>query len=41
MGAENIGMRGGRMHEALRFSEKDPASGWVSPRSEGVRAEEA
>jgi len=40
-GAENIGMRGGKEHEALTFGEKEPASGQESPRSEGVRAGEA
>jgi len=27
VGAEHIGMRGGKMHEALTFGEKEPASG--------------
>ena len=41
VGAENIGMRGGNMKEALTFGEKEPASGQESPGSEGVRAGEA
>ena len=41
VGAENIGMRGGKMHEALTFGDKEPASGQESPGSEGVRAGEA
>ena len=41
VGAENIGIRGGKMHEALTFGEKEPASGRESPGSEGVRAGEA
>jgi len=41
VGAKNIGMRGGKMNEALTFGEKEPASGQESPGSEGVRAAEA
>jgi len=41
VGAENIGMRGGKMKEALTFGEKEPASGQESPGSEGVRAGES
>ena len=41
VGAENIGMRGGKMKEALTFGEKEPASGRQSPGSEGVRAGQA
>jgi len=37
-GAEKIGTRGGKMHEALTFSEKEPVSGRESIRSGGVRA---
>jgi len=37
-GAEKIGTRGGKMHEALTFGEKEPASGRESIRSGGVRA---
>jgi len=36
--AEKIGTRGGKMHKALTFSEKEPASGQESIRSGGVRA---
>jgi len=41
VGADNIGMRGGKMKEALTFGEKEPASAQESPGSEGVRAGEA
>jgi len=41
VGAENIGMRGGKMHEALPVGEKEPASGQESPGSEGVRGGES
>jgi len=41
VGAENLGMRGGKMHQALTFGEKEAASGRESPGSEGVRAGEA
>jgi len=37
-GAEKIRTRGGKMHEALMFGEKEPASGRESIRSGGVRA---
>jgi len=40
VGAENIGMRGGKMKEALTFGEKEPGSRQESPGSEGVRAGE-
>jgi len=40
VGAENIGMQGGKMSEALMFREKEPASGQKSPGSESVRGEE-
>jgi len=39
--AENIAMRGGKMHEALTCGEKEPASGQEGPGSEGVRAGDA
>jgi len=41
VGAENIRMRGGKMQEALTFSEKELASWQESPGSEAVRAGEA
>ena len=41
VGAANIGMRGGKMKEALTFGEKEPVFGQESPGSEGVRAGEA
>jgi len=37
-GAEKIGTRVGKMHEALTFGEKEPASGRESVRSGSVRA---
>jgi len=39
-GAETIGTRGGKIHEALTFGEKEPASGRESLRSDIVRAGE-
>ena len=41
VGAQNIGIWGGKMYEALTFSEKELAPGQESPGSEGVRAGEA
>ena len=41
VGAEHIGMRGGKMKEALTFGETEPVSGQASPESEGVRAAES
>ena len=41
VGAENIGMGGGKMHKALMFGQKELASWQASPGSEGVRAREA
>jgi len=41
VGAENIGMGCGKMHEALTFGVKEPASGQESPGSEGVRPGES
>ena len=38
VGAEKIGTRGAKIHEALIFGEKEPASGRESIRSGGVRA---
>ena len=38
--SRKIWTRGGKMHEALTFSEKEPASGREGPRSDGVRAGE-
>jgi len=35
-----MGTRGGKMHEALTFGKKEPASGQESIRSGGVRAGE-
>ena len=37
-GAEKNGTRGGKMHKTLTLGEKEPASGWESIRSGGVRA---
>ena len=37
-GAEKIGTRGGKMHEALMFGQKEPASERESIRSGGFRA---
>ena len=38
VGAENMGMRGGNIHKALTFGEKELASGQECPGSEGVWA---
>jgi len=40
-GAERIGTRGGKIHEALTFGEKEPASGRESLRSDVVRVGES
>jgi len=39
-GAEKIRRRGGKMHKAVTFGEKQPALGRESLRSDGVRAGE-
>jgi len=40
-GAETIVMPGGKMHEALKFGEKEQGSGQESRASEAVRARES
>ena len=39
--AENIGTRGGKMHEAMTLGKKEPASVRESLRSDVVRARES
>jgi len=39
-GGERIGTRGGKIHEALTFGDKEPASGRESLRSDVVRVGE-